>query len=74
MEAQFRQLPFERFADDAIVHCRTEEEAQSRDYSQIINLSQAGPIALADYTIMNTGSMTDIYSRVDEAISSLLSR
>lgn len=22
------QLPFERFADDAIVHCRTEQEAQ----------------------------------------------
>jgi RNA-directed DNA polymerase len=25
---QYPQLPFERFADDAIVHCRTEEEAQ----------------------------------------------
>jgi RNA-directed DNA polymerase len=25
---QYRQLPFERFADDAIVHCRTEQQAQ----------------------------------------------
>ena len=28
MAKQYRQLPFERFADDAIVHCRTEVEAQ----------------------------------------------
>ena len=28
MAKQYPQLPFERFADDAIVHCRTEVEAQ----------------------------------------------
>jgi len=28
MATQNRQMPFERFADDAIVHCRTETEAQ----------------------------------------------
>jgi RNA-directed DNA polymerase len=28
MAKTYPQLPFERFADDAIVHCRTEEEAQ----------------------------------------------
>ena len=28
MAKTYRQLPFERFADDAIVHCRTEAEAQ----------------------------------------------
>src|ERR1039457_2992596 len=28
MATQYRQVPFERFADDAIVHCRTEKEAQ----------------------------------------------
>ena len=28
MAKQNRQLPFERFADDAIVHCRTEQQAQ----------------------------------------------
>ena len=27
MATQYRHLPFERFADDAIVHCRTEREA-----------------------------------------------
>ena len=28
MATQYRQVPFERFADDAIVHCRTEQQAQ----------------------------------------------
>jgi RNA-directed DNA polymerase len=28
MAKQYPQVPFERFADDAIVHCRTEAEAQ----------------------------------------------
>ena len=30
MAKRYAQLPFERFADDAIVHCRTEVEAQER--------------------------------------------
>ena len=28
MRSRYPQLPFERYADDAIVHCRTEAEAQ----------------------------------------------
>ena len=28
MSEKYPQLPFERYADDAIVHCRTEAEAQ----------------------------------------------
>jgi retron-type reverse transcriptase len=27
LEGKFSQCPFERYADDAIIHCRTEEEA-----------------------------------------------
>jgi hypothetical protein len=27
MAKQYPQMPFERYADDAIVHCRTEAEA-----------------------------------------------
>lgn len=29
MERQYPQLPFERYADDAIIHCRTEAQANS---------------------------------------------
>jgi dephospho-CoA kinase len=33
----------------------TPEEAVSRDYSEIENLEKGGPIALADYTLVNDG-------------------
>jgi len=34
----------------------TQEEARSRDYTQIGNLNTGGPIAIADFTIINEGS------------------
>ncbi|MFZ2038500.1 MAG: AAA family ATPase [Minisyncoccia bacterium] len=49
----------------------TNEEAQSRDYSQIKNLSQAGPISLADYTVMNDKEMENIYPQIDKIIQEL---
>jgi len=47
----------------------TFEEAQSRDYAQIENLFQAGPIAMADYTANNEGSKDNLYQQVDEIIA-----
>ncbi|EKE11896.1 MAG: hypothetical protein ACD_15C00003G0008 [uncultured bacterium] len=44
------------------------EEARSRDYSQIENLSQAGPIAMADYLLINEGSKKELYSKIDGMI------
>jgi dephospho-CoA kinase len=42
----------------------TQKEAQSRDYSQIENLEQGGPIAMADFTIVNTKSMAYLLKQV----------
>lgn len=36
------------------------EDAQARDYAQIENIEQAGPIAIADFTIVNTGTLEDL--------------
>jgi len=47
------------------------EEAISRDYSQIENLHQAGPIARADFTIINEGTKEELYQQVDEIIKKL---
>jgi dephospho-CoA kinase len=44
-------------------------EAQSRDYSQIENLAQAGPIAMADYGLLNSGSLKNLYSQLDKIIN-----
>lgn len=35
----------------------TKEEAQARDFAEIENIEKAGPIAMADYTILNTGTL-----------------
>lgn len=43
----------------------TPEEARSRDYAQIENLSQAGPIAMADHTIINVDSLEEAYKQID---------
>ncbi|PIT94209.1 dephospho-CoA kinase [Candidatus Falkowbacteria bacterium CG10_big_fil_rev_8_21_14_0_10_43_11] len=49
----------------------TEEEARSRDYSQIANLHQAGPIAMADFTVINEGTMERLREQIDGAINKL---
>jgi dephospho-CoA kinase len=47
------------------------EQLQSRDYSQIENLHQAGPIARADWTIVNEGSLEDLFLKIDEVVNNL---
>lgn len=49
----------------------TKEELISRDYSQIENLHQAGPIARADWTIINEGEKTDLYLELDKIIEKM---
>ncbi len=46
----------------------TKEEAESRDYAQIVNISQAGPIAMANHTVDNNGSFDSLYGQIDEII------
>lgn len=49
----------------------TVEQAKSRDYSEIENLHKAGPIAMADYTIVNNGSLKDLRKEVNKVVESL---
>ncbi len=49
------------------------EEVISRDYSQIENLHQAGPIARADFTVMNEGGKEDMYRQLDTILAEILS-
>lgn len=41
------------------------EEARSRDYSQIENLHQAGPIAMADFTICNLSTPENLTKQLE---------
>lgn len=49
----------------------TVEQARERDYSQLTLLNQGGPIAIADFTVMNTGTLTELHQQLDAVIASL---
>ena len=49
----------------------TREETFSRDKSEIEKVSKAGPIAVADYMIVNGGSFEDLRSQVERLIHEL---
>ena len=51
----------------------SKEQLQSRDVSQIENLHQAGPIARADWTIVNEGSKEQLYLEIDKVLNNLAS-
>ena len=49
----------------------TKEEAASRDRAEIENLHKAGPIAMADYTLINTLSLKELHKQIDVIIEEI---
>lgn len=49
----------------------TEQEARERDLHEIKNIEKGGPIALADYTLINDGSPEDLIRAFESVLSSL---
>ncbi len=49
----------------------TSDEAFSRDRSEIENLHKAGPIAMADHTLINDGSIGDLRRRIDKIVGEI---
>lgn len=49
----------------------TSSEARSRDYSQIENLHQAGPIAMANMIIANEGTKEELLGQIDAVMQGL---
>ena len=49
----------------------TPAEAQRRDYQEIENLEKGGPIALADYTLLNNASSDALLAALDALIERL---
>jgi dephospho-CoA kinase len=56
---------YERLVDRE-VRPLTTEQAKGRDKVEIENLNKAAPIAMADYTILNVGTLYDINDKVDK--------
>ena len=49
----------------------TKEEAVNRDKAEIENIHKAGPIAMADYTLINTGKLSDLHKQIDKMIKDI---
>ncbi len=49
----------------------TAEEAEQRDFAEIENLEKGGPIAIADYTILNDGTEEDLLAEVDRVLAAI---
>lgn len=46
----------------------TFNEASGRDEAEIVKINKGGPIAMADFTIINEGSLDDLQKEVEKAL------
>lgn len=49
----------------------TAEQAKSRDFSEIENLDKGGPIAMADHTLINTGTVEHLKAQLEDILTKL---
>lgn len=49
----------------------TKDAAKARDYAEIENIEKGGPIAMADFTIINVGTLKGLSESVHEALSQI---
>lgn len=47
------------------------EEVNIRDVSEIENLEKGGPIAIADYAILNNDNLEDFYHQIDDVLEEI---
>ena len=47
----------------------TLKEIQERDYTEVENIEKGGPIAMADYYILNDGSVAEMNEKMAEILA-----
>jgi dephospho-CoA kinase len=62
-----RSLRYERLARRA-ERPLSAQEAEARDVAEIENIEKGGPIAMADWVIVNDGAEEDVLSKVDRLL------
>ncbi|MCY3781572.1 MAG: AAA family ATPase [Chloroflexi bacterium] len=65
-----RELRYRRLAERA-VRPMTPAESRERDFREIEKLEKGGPIAIADYTLINDGAPADLLRRLDSLLKNL---
>jgi dephospho-CoA kinase len=51
----------------------SESDARRRDYAEIENIEKGGPIAMADFTIMNIGTIEELKQKTKEILATIKS-
>lgn len=62
-----KSLRYDRLSK-RVVRPFNREEAEKRDITEIENIAKAGPIAYADYYILNNGTVEDFHKRLEEIL------
>lgn len=65
-----RRLRYQRLAERE-VRPLTADEAFARDYQEIEHLEKGGPIAIADYTLVNDAQPDDLLRKLDTLLDKL---
>jgi dephospho-CoA kinase len=71
---------YERLANRKLLEADTDlrsrpatmEQAKARDYAEIENIEKGGPIAMAEYSLDNTGSIENLNKQIDIILGELL--
>jgi dephospho-CoA kinase len=50
----------------------TKEQANARDYAEIETIEKGGPIANADYTIVNESDLTNLLNQLDSTVEKIV--
>jgi len=63
----------DKYGDDPkMIHrSANREAAQARDYAEIENIEKAGPIVMADYTIVNEGDIIEFQEKIKQIYQSI---
>jgi dephospho-CoA kinase len=72
-ELRYERLEKRTVLNDANNRFRStsREDSKKRDYAEIENIEKGGPIAMADFTIINTGAIDDIQNQVEKFLSAI---
>jgi len=72
-ELRYKRLSQRKVENDPNMRFRpfTVEEGKARDRAEIENVEKGGPIAMADFTIVNTGTIEELKERVKNILSQI---
>lgn len=69
-ETRYKRLEERKEVDEKMRHRPfSRESAKSRDYAEVENIEKAGPIAMADIVVENTGSKDDLIDKLKKIFS-----